>query len=214
MRDALLCGECEKRLNKNGEAYVLGQMCHRERFPLLERLRVALNFELTARPGVYSGPQVGVDTKKLAYFALSVVWRAAVHKWRVPFEKELYSIDIGEFEKPIAKFLLENKDFPADVAIIVTVCTDRESQLMAFKPTVASSRAPLPASSVVIGFLACGIHFWVLLGPPVPPHLKNLCCFSSKRQLIFMRDIQGYSIRARDSLAATTRLSRSLQAHL
>lgn len=214
MRDWLLCAECEDRLNKNGEGYVLGQMCHKTRFPLLEKLRVALNFEFTARPGVYSGPQVGVDTKKLAYFALSVVWRAAVHKWREPFGNELYSIDINEFEQPIAKFLLENSDFPADVAVIVTVCSDRESQLMAFKPTGATVRVPTPGSSLAVGFLACGIHFWVLLGPPAHPHLRNLCCFSSKRQLIFMRDIGSHSTTARDRLAATTRLSRSLQGRL
>ena len=59
MFDPLLCAVCEDRLNRNGEAYVLGQMCHKTRFPLLERLRVALYFELTARPRVYSGPQVG-----------------------------------------------------------------------------------------------------------------------------------------------------------
>ncbi len=210
-REYFLCGRCEDRFNKRGEAYVLNQMCNRDRFRLLERLKVAVNFEFTPREGTYSGPQVGIDTEKMAYFALSVVWRAAARSWRLPFRNTPYQIEVGAYQERLRRYLLGVDSFPSEVAVIVTACTDHESQNMAYEPTPATNTLNRSSSFQVFGLLTCGIHFFVVLGKAYPESMMNLCCFSSKRKLIFMREITQHTRLGVNRLAATTRLAKNLQ---
>ncbi len=73
VRDFLLCRRCEQRFDQNGEDYVLRQMNNRGKFKFLERLRVSPHPDFTLNEGTYSGSSIGLETEKLAYFALSVV---------------------------------------------------------------------------------------------------------------------------------------------
>ena len=81
VRDYLLCHNCEDRLNKNGEAYVGTLVCRKNDFPLLNRLNLAFPHRVEKTHVEFSGARVGIDTDKLAYFALSVLWRSGAHKW-------------------------------------------------------------------------------------------------------------------------------------
>src|ERR1035438_7986244 len=81
----LLCSDCEDRFNKNGEMEVLKWVSDGKRFPIVELLGRSVPFSMAQDFTVYSGTTVGIDTEKFAYFALSVVWRAAVHQWDLPF---------------------------------------------------------------------------------------------------------------------------------
>jgi hypothetical protein len=75
--------ECEQRFSKNGEDYVMRLVTKRTGdFPLFEVLN-------RVRPTI-SGPEWNayssadtqtVDRAKVAYFAISVFWRASVHIW-------------------------------------------------------------------------------------------------------------------------------------
>ena len=73
LRDYLLCHECERRFSEQGENWIARQVYDGKDFPLLDRLNVAVPLHATPHLQIFSGADVGIDTGKLAYFALSVV---------------------------------------------------------------------------------------------------------------------------------------------
>lgn len=156
MKDYVLCADCEERFNKNGETWMMRQLWNGQRFPLGDRLNVALphyTFE-RAETLVFSGTAVGIETAKLGYFALSVFWRAAVHAWKMPHGEKTRKINLGFAEEPIRKFLLGQASFPKDVVLMVTVCTDKESKGSFYVPSQVFG-TPI----VRFAFLALGVHF-------------------------------------------------------
>jgi hypothetical protein len=175
-------------------------MQHFGKFPLLDRLLVSPAIDFSLKEGIYSGAAVGLDTEKLAYFALSVVWRSAVHTWRAPDRHVIHLANLGTYQEPIRKYLIGESSFPADVTVLVTACTDRESQNSAYDPTPV-----LVTPNTAVAFLACGIHFTVFLGATFPPAIRNMCCFSSRQQLVFSRNIKHTTLHAYSVLAATTK---------
>src|SRR5437879_4500472 len=79
MKQPLLCPQCEDRFSRNGESYVIPKLNSAHGFPFLDRLRLA-HFPIhSARELVaFSCPSVGFAAEKIAYFGVSVLWRAAV----------------------------------------------------------------------------------------------------------------------------------------
>jgi hypothetical protein len=184
VKDYLLCANCEDLFNKNGENEILKWVWNGKRYPLGDRLAVAVPVSLN--PSVtpsFSGTSIGVDTEKLAYFALSVIWRAAVHEWNMPFGGKTKLLNLGATEEPIRKYLVRTAGFPSDAVVVATACTDPLS--------IQSFSVP----SQVIGhqgtcfaILALGIYFRVLIGSDIPPESREICCAMSKARLIFQRD--------------------------
>src|SRR5437879_1175737 len=86
MKAPLLCLDCEKRFDQNGESEVLRHIAPKsvKRFPLHEKLRLALPREADASISRFAGYDIGLDMDKFAFFTLSVVWRGAVHQWVFP----------------------------------------------------------------------------------------------------------------------------------
>ncbi len=207
IHDYVLCSDCEGRFNKHGETYTIRQMCGKAGFRLLERLRVSPPVDFRVGTRAYSGLAIGIDTEKLAYFALSVVWRAGVHKWRNLYsDQPVYSINIGTFLEPMRRYLLGISPFPANVAVNVIVATDDQSQHSAYTPSLA---AGTPCTT--FGFLTCGIHFGVFMGNPLPPVYRKICCYNSPRRLIFDKNLKGQTTRAFNRLYSTTRVSDKLR---
>ena len=112
--DHLLCDECEDRFNKGGERWFL-QNAWRDPddFPLRTRL-------VDAGPPAFSSPDLtmfeaasvpGVDRDKLVYFGVSVFWRAAVHRWRLPSGPS-ETIGLGSYEDQFRRYLLGKAEFP------------------------------------------------------------------------------------------------------
>jgi hypothetical protein len=132
MRTRLLCKSCEQLFNKNGERYVLSWLAPKGiiygGFPLLERLRIAVAPVSSPAFRAYSSASIGIDTERFAYFGLSILWRAAVHRWRLPDGSLREQIPLADYEEPIRKYLLSEAHFPDDIAIILTVCADSESR--------------------------------------------------------------------------------------
>jgi hypothetical protein len=77
MRCYMLCPDCESRFSEQGENWVARQVYNGKDFPLLDRLNVALPLETTPHLQIFDGADAGIDTGKLAYFTLSMVWRAS-----------------------------------------------------------------------------------------------------------------------------------------
>jgi hypothetical protein len=111
VKDFLLCADCEERFSKY-ERWAAGQVYDGRDFPLLLRLTLALPFLETPRLRGVSGVAAGIDTEKLAYFGLSILWRGAAHKWKMRAGKPLRStLEVMKIESE--RFCWEKPDCQA-----------------------------------------------------------------------------------------------------
>lgn len=186
-RAYLLCADCEDRFNRWGERPVLSLSANSlfgdtARFPLLERLQLSMG-KRTAIGFRYSATRTGIDTDVLAYFALSLAWRAAVAEWRGKLGSSIAKVDLGTTEEPIRLFLLHNKPFPDHVAIIVHVCSDRISHGILLPPSLTVG---LYGPSTEVHVL--GINYFVFTGLDIDPTIRQMCCINGPGKPLFQTD--------------------------
>ena len=82
--DYVFCEECERRLNDNGERYTMRQVAKQDErfFPLLETLLQATPVRMGPDAIAFDQKSTSdIDRDALAYFALSIFWRASIHVW-------------------------------------------------------------------------------------------------------------------------------------
>ena len=136
IQDYVLCHECEERFNKNGENYVMRVVTKRTgQFPLLDML-TAIPTPLKGRNWTaYVAAQTpGIERAKIAYFALSIFWRASVHTWEQE-SGEKTRISLGKkYNEEIRRYLLGETPIPKNANLLVAVCTDELSQKIFFVP--------------------------------------------------------------------------------
>jgi len=72
----------------------------------------AMIFAVTSAPAI--------DVGKLAYFAISVFWRASIHRWNLQ-DHSLGDIDLGKYNEVFRQFLLGTTKFPDDAAILIDI---------------------------------------------------------------------------------------------
>ena len=115
-RRPLLCRPCEQRLSTNGEEWMLGQ-CFRGqgRFRLRATLRQGCALS-GADTEAYSGSEEQVA--RLAYFCLSVVWRASLCDWICRGER-YEQIELGRYENEIRRYLKGDTDVPGRIGVMV-----------------------------------------------------------------------------------------------
>jgi hypothetical protein len=181
--DYLLCAECEDHFNKNGENGMLKWVWNGTRFPLGDRLAVAHQHYTFSNFLAFSGSSMGVNTDELAYFALSIIWRAAVHQWDTPFGGKTHQLNLGAVEETIRQYLHGEAAFPVDVVVVATVCTDPGSIQVFYLPSPVSR---IPGTS--FSMLTLSVHFMVFIGSNMPPVMREMCCVKSTPKLIFQRD--------------------------
>jgi hypothetical protein len=202
----LLCAACEDLFNKRGEMEILKWVWNGERFPLADRLAAARPHSTSQEFLVYSGTDIGIDTEKFAYFALSVLWRAAVHQWDLPFGGKSTVMDLGELQEPIRLYLLGKSHMPEDVAILLTVCIDPASIGSFYTP----SRIPnIPSRA--FGLLTLGVNFMVHLGREMADSARRVCCVKSPERLVVLRNCEDKLIGPYADLMKTSKVSRALQ---
>lgn len=177
----LLCGDCEDILAKN-ESCAHQWINRKDRFPLLERLSVAMPVRWTPNGTEFSGTAIGVPMERLAHFALGIFWRASVNRWRT-LGLQSTSLDLGALGEPIRLCLRGEGPFPTGCVLLMTVCTDHGSQGLVFAPSPARG-GMFPCFSMLVR----GIKFSLVLGDALPMELREACCVGSARKAIFMRD--------------------------
>jgi hypothetical protein len=182
----LLCAECEKRISRNGESYVLTLLNRKNSFTLLDLLNKTTPMKEEGALKVFSATDLGTDTDKLAYFALSIVWRGSVHDWKT-IDGQTTGVPLGPYEERIRQYLAGEAGFPAGVLVAVHVCTDFGSHGMIYAPErVKGVRAIYSDFS----FLVRGIWFHVYVGKDIPVDMKEICCVNSERKVIFLRSCE------------------------
>jgi hypothetical protein len=183
-QDYLLCKDCEHRFNVGGEKYVMELALVKGRVPLLEMLQKSGTPIKTIDWESYSvktTPQV--DRDKLAYFALSVFWRASVHTWENE-DGSSTRIQLGcRYNEELRQYLMGLAPMPSSGYLKVSVCTDALHQNMFFAPApAANKKLRMP------GFMACGIDFRFAIGGSVPAPLKRLSMLHTPDQWISVYD--------------------------
>jgi hypothetical protein len=153
-------------------------------FPLLQMLR--------AVPTRIDGPEwtaysavdtPNIDRKKLAYFAISVFWRASVHRWRQE-SGDIVSINLGtRYNEEMRKYLLGETPVPKNASLLVVVCTDALNQKTFFMP---QENQKVKDRSVT--FLARGIMFTLRMSNMLKDWKRRLSIVNNAHGWITVRD--------------------------
>jgi len=205
IQDDLLCLTCEDCLNRNGEKYALSQVHNGRDFPLLDRLRVAMPVYSGGGVEKFSGDSIGVETDKLAHFALGLFWKASVHTWRAHDGSAIHH-SLGQYEETVRQYLRGQTAFPGELVLILTVCTDFYSQSNFYFPCEVTGN-----QIKSYGALARGIHFRLFAGADLPDMIRDSCCITSGGRPIFAGDCSNISGHAFRFLNATSRLSKGMR---
>jgi hypothetical protein len=181
IKDLLLCYACERLLDESGESEVMLHVVPKalKEFPLNEKLRLSVARESYPDLERFSGIDLDIDMDKFAYFALSLVWRAAVHDWEMPDGNMLPRTNKGNFEPPIREYLLGGA-FPPDTAIIVIVCSDAEIRKVWTTPM-----CEVDENCLTFRFLIRGVLFRVMMGRWLPKSFREACCRSPRKCLFY-----------------------------
>lgn len=207
IRDYVLCDDCEDRFNRSGEKWVLGQVWDGTRFPLYERMQIAVPRYTLSESRAYSATDVGIDTGKLGYFFLSMLWRAATHEWPAPFGGKTDLVDLRGTEEDIRSYLLGKSAFPQNVAIVCEVCADKLSQETLLIPT----EVPTPYGPAV-EMLTVGLRAFMFCGQVISPEIRLICCINAPQHLLFLRDGRARILEYYAQIMQTSRESKSTSA--
>ena len=203
--DYVLCAECEQRFGKR-ESYVVSLIGKGNRFPLRDRMDLIEPLKKHSESTEYSGHTLGVDTEKLGYFALSMIWRGAVHEWFDPFGNKAQILSLARMEEEIRQHLLDQSPFPNNAVVIVRVCDDRTSRESMLLP----SRTDVSGSAFEM--FTPGIHFFVSLGVNINPVLRLMSCAGSKHGSLFRRNCQQRLANHYAQIEATSQRSAAVKA--
>jgi len=178
----LLCESCERLLNESGEKPVQALFNGATSFPLLNRMNVAMAVATTPTVVIYSGSAMGIDTERLAYYALSILWKGSVHKWTT-LKGQKSSVDLGAHQEPIRRYLIGDAGFPNCIYVVVTACTDIGAQGMVFAPSLMA-QTMYPMHSLLVR----GIWFHIAMTDKPTPGLDGVCCVRSAKKVIHKAD--------------------------
>ncbi len=136
-----------------------------------------------------AGNAPGIDVAQLAYFAVSVFWRAAVRPWRVNGETTQISLG-SQYEEELRLWLLDLGDFPQDGVIWVSLGVS-PNPTPAFCTPYTERRDGYHQHRFVIP----GIIFHLFLGKKIDPILRLLCFLRSRGHVITMGEkVDSHSI--------------------
>ncbi len=204
IRDFVFCRECEQRFSRNGEDYVMKLVLRNNSFPLLDRL-VFVRVPKTVKNGVatYATTKTEIDTRTMAYFALSVFWRAAVHRWTtLGSQGTSFELPSEEME-PVRKFLLGELGFPARAHIVMTVCLDEISQGHVLSPYGLENEA----KSISHMLLVRGIFFRLMFDPS----FRDVCSVCSSGGLLFVENCAQETLGTLRQISKDAKVAQNLQ---
>jgi hypothetical protein len=178
-RRHLLCACCEQRLNENGEKWVLHN-CYRGRgrFRLREELRNRVALDSESDIEVYSASEA--EAAKLAYFCLSVLWRASLCDW--PRRGQTYhAIDLGPYQEAIRRYLRGETGTPQHVAVTL-ILSQLNIPVLAFSFPVSYRVDECHCHK----FHIPGMSFVAAAGKEVPHSWVEICILRSPHRPIFV----------------------------
>jgi hypothetical protein len=130
--DYLLCAECERRFDRNGENWVMRHLYRGRRvFRLRTMLRKSVSLGSYNGGTVYSASSLPVGAiDQLVYFHASLVWRASVRDWWT-VGKKYQAIDLGPHREQLRRYLGGETGFP-EHAVVTVILSQLEQPAIAF----------------------------------------------------------------------------------
>jgi hypothetical protein len=169
----LLCRECEQRFSKYGERWVMGHCLQADgKFPLLSILasRIPdLSPDNSATKVYYAANIPEIDISALAYFAVSIFWRASICPWNADGS---IPVELGPFKEQFRQYLLDAKlqAFPRNCSLLLAVREGKEVSHLMIPPTSARRdnfrvhKFPMP-----------GLAFALAVGKNLPANHREMC---------------------------------------
>jgi hypothetical protein len=153
-------------------------------FPLLEILNSIPTSLRTPKWKAYSAANTPtVDRAKIAYFALSIFWRASIHRWQQE-SGEKVSIELGKkYNEEIRRYLLGETSLPRNGSLLVAVCTDEVSQKTFFTPQENEK-----VRDHSVGFAARGLFFMFRITKTPAPWEARLSMINNPYEWISVWD--------------------------
>ncbi len=185
MTEHLLCAGCERRFNENGERWTHLNIARIDGFPLQGVIAKATPILAGDEMAAYAAADIPeIDVEKLVYFALSIFWRAAIHRWKTSDATDKFTkrIWLGPYEEPIRKFLLGEAAFPPNTVVLVSIWPyTKPPAPIAFHTPVSANKGSFHSHS----FYIPGLDFKLALGKLMPEKLKRICSYRSPEKMIF-----------------------------
>ena len=180
----LLCGDCEKLLNENGERQVLPLLANIDQtFPLYDLVTKVAPDTATDEVTAYAAARnPDIPVSALAHFALGIFWKASVHHWHGSDEDPL--IELGPYQKKLGRFVREPLDeyFPENVALMVCVLPPFNIPISLSLPI----RAPAGDGFRNFRFYVPGIQFVFSVGKCVE---RETCFCTNPLHPVWVQDI-------------------------
>jgi hypothetical protein len=187
VQDDVFCRSCESLFADGGENYVMRLINRENEFRLLNMIRATRRRRTEGEFTVYPAGDMNLETRALAYFALSVIWRGSVHQWPLNGAR-LALLDLGDHQELIRGFLLGHGPLPKNLCVKVSVATDWASQHCSLFPRLS----PDQEDAVAFTFMTRGIWFDVIIGNPLPSYGYDSCCVRGVDKLIFVGDFDRF----------------------
>jgi hypothetical protein len=190
LADELLCSDCEQLFNKNGEDWVL-RHCYRGKHRFRLRQMIAgirpVAFPISQAKLIPTLLIPGMEIEKLAYFAVSVIWRAGVHRWVIDGH-ELKSINIRDDQlEQLRRFLLGETRLPSETYLWVSISDSSDSPLtLTLFPPYGGFHGDHHYPHYSFRFMIPGIMFALFMGHFVLPIVPPLCLLRSPDRLLHL----------------------------
>jgi hypothetical protein len=206
IRDFVLCRSCEQRFNNMGEDYVMRVGSRKSEFKMMDLIRACPDRHIQGEYSVYSASRVGVEADKLAYFALSVIWRGGAHVWHTFSGRATGGLQLGHHQERLRRYLTGEDPYPRGVVVKVSVACDSASQQFVEFPWIN----PAQQDATVFTFAVPGIWFDVAVGDSLPQYMLANCCLTLPGTPIFVGDFSRFVEDKVAQLKETARIDSKL----
>jgi hypothetical protein len=183
----LLCQECENRLNKDGENWLLPKLAHYGGpFPFYEIVTKRCRRDIVHDFATFyaCGDNQDIAFRKLANFVIGVFWKASVHPWGA--DRKTPRIHLGPYQERFRLFLDHKATFPSNTNLQVVVAPP-EKALVCFD--IPSTRHEKPFHQYV--FNIPGMTFLLAVGKGIQPEWKEMCFYTNKLHPVMVADLSG-----------------------
>jgi len=186
MKAPLLCFDCEQRLCKNGESWVLAHCLKKDRtFPLAASILAAsspdLSSDETTTKIYYASGIPAINIDAISYFAASMFWRGSIHPWN---EDGTCPVRLGPFEEHFRRYLMGLQPFPKDCALWVAVRQRREIDRLTYAPF-----GERQGNMHVYKFPMPGLAFMTVVSKNIPANFRDRCFVQGRGNPIIVTEV-------------------------
>lgn len=180
----LLCRECEDRLNRDGENWLLPKLATiGQKFPFYDLLVTVPPDTAEDGSAAYACSRNDkIGFRKLTNFAVGVFWKASVHSWEDGKTEPI--IDLAKYRESFRLFLMREGPFPERAYLTIGV-TPPEKAVIGFN--LPMLRGTHPYHHYL--FYVPGIIFALGVGKQVTAEHKQTCFFSDPLHPIIVADL-------------------------